>query len=91
MDSDALTLGLLRASYNFHLPTLFEACERTLVSSVNVECCLEFHRIAEDVGANILVEKCLQFNVTRQSNSKRMEIENLQNFQRTEVEVGYRS
>lgn len=69
MDSDNLALGLLRASFCFQLPTLFEASERMLVTSVNEESSSKFYSIAEEVGANMLAEKCLQFKRIQCDNS----------------------
>lgn len=60
MDNDAIAVGLLRASYQFKLASLFETCEDALVSSVNEKASLRIHDIAKAVGADRLVVKCLE-------------------------------
>lgn len=62
LDNDTLALDLLSASHHFKLASLFETCERALITSVNEITSLEFHNIAKKVGANKLVEKCLEFS-----------------------------
>lgn len=60
LDNDTL-VGLLSASYHLHLATLFETCERALISSVDEGTCIEIGDVAKKVGANKLVAKCLEF------------------------------
>uniref|UniRef100_A0A1B0CGM8 Putative ankyrin n=1 Tax=Lutzomyia longipalpis TaxID=7200 RepID=A0A1B0CGM8_LUTLO len=58
LQSDALSLSLLRASHKFKLPGLLGLCERALVSSVGVRSCVRFYCVAEEVGATSLLEYC---------------------------------
>lgn len=58
--NDNVIFGLLIASYQLKLSTLFETCEKSLVSSVNGNTCSEWIAIAKKVGADNLVKKCLQ-------------------------------
>lgn len=62
LDDDNLMLGLLRASFHLRLASLFETCERTLLTTVNEKTSFEFHNIAKEVGSKKLVEKCFELN-----------------------------
>lgn len=59
--SDTVTLGLLRASHNFRLPSLFEACISKLLPSINETCSPDVYEIAKEVNATVLIEKYLKF------------------------------
>lgn len=81
LDNDTLALDLLSASHHFQLASLFETCERALITSVNEKTSLEFHDIAKKVGAAKLVEKCLEFSSISSDNATaklemEMEIDN---------------
>ncbi|GAB0091615.1 rabankyrin-5 [Sergentomyia squamirostris] len=58
LQTDAISLALLRASHTFKLPGLLGLCERALVSSVSVRSCVRFYCVAEEVGATSLLEYC---------------------------------
>lgn len=74
LNNDALSLGLLQASHHFRLASLFETCENALLSSVNEKTSLQFLEIAKTIGANRLIEKCLELR----SNLSDDQTENLQ-------------
>lgn len=63
-DDDSVTLGLLRAAHHFELPTLFEACESKLLSAINQSSSREFYKIAHEVNAKMIMEKCKEWKST---------------------------
>lgn len=60
LDSDTLTLELLIASHQFQLSNLFEACERAIVTTVNLSSCAKILLTAAKVGATNILTKCTQ-------------------------------
>ncbi|KAG4076533.1 hypothetical protein HA402_011349 [Bradysia odoriphaga] len=63
-DSDSVTLGVLRAAHNLALPTLFAVCESKLLTSINEDCSSEFYKIAREVNARMLMDKCTEWTST---------------------------
>ncbi|XP_037032634.1 uncharacterized protein LOC119071722 [Bradysia coprophila] len=63
-DNDSVTLGVLRAAHNLALPTLFAACESKLLTAINEDCSREFYKIAREVNAKMLMDKCTEWRST---------------------------
>jgi ankyrin repeat protein len=48
----------MRAAKRFHLESLMEICEKSLVTSIHVRNCVKFYQTADEIGADILKNHC---------------------------------
>lgn len=58
LETDELTLKIIRKAFEFKLNGLVEICERFLINGVNVRSCVKFYSVAEEINANNLREYC---------------------------------
>lgn len=58
LETDELTLKIIRKAFELKLYGLVEICERFLINCVSVRSCVKFYSVAEEINANNLREYC---------------------------------
>ncbi|KAF5296308.1 hypothetical protein FQA39_LY12525 [Lamprigera yunnana] len=58
LNSDEITLKVMRIAYEFKLSDLLLTCEQTLILNVNVRTCVRFYSVAEEINASNLRNYC---------------------------------